>query len=58
MSDTKPTYSDLVRALEDAKEMIEDWSGYASEYFRDKHDLAGDLERIEQIIRSAKQEIK
>jgi hypothetical protein len=36
----------LRKALEDAIEMVEHWGGYASDYFRDKHDLAGDLSRL------------
>lgn len=33
----------LESALRDAIEDIESWAGYASDYFRDKHDLAGCL---------------
>lgn len=38
-------------ALEDAAECIESWGGYASAYFQDKHDLAGDIERIRTAAR-------
>ena len=36
----------LREALLDAIECVVDWSGYASDYFKDKHDLSGDLERL------------
>ncbi len=38
--------SAAIQALEEAEEDVEHWGGYASEYFRDKHDLDGDLDRI------------
>jgi len=36
---------ELEAALREAIDAIEGWAGYASDYFRDKHDLAGDLSR-------------
>lgn len=33
----------LAKALEEAVEDIEAWAAYASDYFKDKHDLEGDL---------------
>ena len=30
-------------ALDNAGAMVDDWAGYASSYFREKHDLDGDL---------------
>ena len=36
----------LRAALADAIEAVEFWSGYASDYFKDKHDLAGDMIRL------------
>jgi len=36
---------ELEEALREAIDAIEGWAGYASDYFRDKHDLAGDLSR-------------
>jgi hypothetical protein len=35
----------LRELLREAVEDIESWAGYASEYFQDKHDLAGCLAR-------------
>jgi lipopolysaccharide biosynthesis protein len=42
----KKNEDELRKALEDAIECVESWSGYASEYFQDKHDLKGDLSRL------------
>lgn len=36
----------LAAALQDAIECVESWGAYASEYFQNKHDLAGDLARL------------
>jgi len=40
----------LRAALRDARECVQAWAAYASEYFRDKHDLAGDLARIDAAL--------
>jgi acyl-CoA reductase-like NAD-dependent aldehyde dehydrogenase len=36
----------LAAVLEDAIECIEHWAAYAGDYFRNKHDLDGDLARF------------
>lgn len=41
---------DLLNALKNAREMVEDWGGYASAYFQGKHDLPGDLAKLDAII--------
>jgi hypothetical protein len=41
-----PVRAELVGALRDAVEMIEFWSGYASDYFKEKHDLDGDIAKV------------
>ena len=38
--------SALEAALGEAIESIEDWGAYISDYFRDKHDLRGDIARL------------
>ncbi len=38
------------KALKDARECVEDWAGYAGDYFREKHDLDGDLARIDAAL--------
>ena len=37
---------ELETALGDAIECVESWAAYATDYFREKHDLAGDLARL------------
>lgn len=41
----------LAEALREARDAIEDWAGYASDYFREKHDLAGDLAKVDALLR-------
>lgn len=41
----------LEDALREAREMVEDWAGYASEYFQAKHDLQGDLAKLDAVLR-------
>lgn len=41
----------LVEVLREARDAIEDWAGYVSEYFREKHDLDGDLAKIDILLR-------
>ncbi len=40
--------------LDEAREDVEGWAAYAGEYFREKHDLAGDLARIKQCAEDAR----
>jgi hypothetical protein len=44
---------ELLAALRDAREMLVDWSAYASEYYKIKHDYASDLDRIDAAIEKA-----
>ena len=37
-------------ALRDAIESIEHWASYASDYFREKHDLTGDLQNLRSAL--------
>lgn len=46
----------LAEALREARDMVEDWAGYASEYFQNKHDLAGDLAKLDTALRDHDQE--
>jgi hypothetical protein len=41
-------------ALRDARDSLEAWAGYASDYFKDKHDYAGDLARIDAALTQEK----
>lgn len=40
----------LLAALKDAREMVDDWGAYATAYMQEKHDLAGDLDRLDAAI--------
>lgn len=41
---------ELLEALKDAREMVSDWAGYASPYFQEKHDIDGDLKKLDDAI--------
>jgi len=41
---------ELMEALKDAREMVSDWAGYASPYFQEKHDIDGDLKKLDDAI--------
>lgn len=40
----------LVQALRDAREMVDEWAAYASDYFQEKWDLAGDLAKLDAVL--------
>ncbi len=40
----------LREALIEAREDVAHWGGYASDYFKEKHDLGGDLARIDAAL--------
>ena len=44
---------ELLAALKDAREMVSDWAGYASPYFQEKHDIDGDLKKLDDAITKA-----
>lgn len=48
-ADLEARCAELKSALNDAIESIEDWAGYASEYFRQKHGLAEELARLKAL---------
>lgn len=45
-----PDVTQLVEALEEARDLVDSWSAYASDYFKEKHNLARDLERLDAVI--------
>lgn len=45
----------LEAGLEDAIECVEAWAAYADDYFKDKHDLAGDLARLRALLKEWKE---
>jgi len=44
---------ELLAALKDARELVDDWGAYASNYMQEKHDLAGDLAKLDAVIAKA-----
>jgi len=44
-----PEIKRLRAALADAAEDVASWSSYADKYFREKHDLAGAVERYKKL---------
>lgn len=47
---------ELIETLVEAREMVADWGLYASEYFREKHGLVGDLEKLDAILAKVKEQ--
>ena len=45
----------LVEALEQAHDMVDHWGCYASDYFQEKNDFAGDKAKIKAALTAAKQ---
>jgi len=41
---------ELLAALKYARELVDDWGAYATAYMQEKHDLAGDLDRLDAAI--------
>lgn len=41
---------ELTAGLIDARESIEAWGAYVSDYFKEKHDFADDLARIDAAL--------
>lgn len=44
---------ELLAALKDAREMVDDWGAYAPEYMQEKHDLQGDMDKLDAAIAKA-----
>lgn len=41
---------ELLAVLKEARELVDDWGAYASNYMQEKHDLEGDLSRLDAVI--------
>lgn len=41
---------ELLAALKESRELVEDWGAYAPAYMQEKHDLEGDLSRLDTVI--------
>ena len=48
--------AELRAALVDARDDVADWAAYASEYFQEKWNLAGDLARIDAVLSKYRQD--
>ena len=47
---------ELLAALKDARELVDSWGAYASNYMQEKYDLAGDLDRLDAAIAKAEKQ--
>lgn len=47
----------LEETLQLARDLVEDWAGYAGEYFQKKHNLEGDLALLDAALRDHEQEV-
>lgn len=45
--------TELVEGLKEAREDVNSWASYASDYFKEKWDLEADLARIDALIAKA-----
>ncbi len=48
--DDQARIAELEGALREAIESVEDWAGYASAYFREKHDLEGEVKKLRKAL--------
>jgi hypothetical protein len=46
----KQQRDELLASLKEARELVEDWGAYAPAYMQEKHDLEGDLSRLDAVI--------
>lgn len=44
---------ELLSALKEARELVEDWGAYAPAYMQEKHDLEGDMNKLDAAIARA-----
>ena len=44
---------ELLASLKEARELVEDWGAYAPAYMQEKHDLQGDLDKLDAAIANA-----
>ncbi len=44
---------ELLAALKDARELVEDWGAYAPAYMQEKRDLEGDMNKLDAAIARA-----
>ena len=56
LKDLKRQRDELLAALKDARELVEDWGAYAPKYMQEKHDLQGDLDKLDAAIANAERQ--
>ena len=44
---------ELLASLKEARELVEDWGAYAPAYMQEKHDLEGDMNKLDAAIARA-----
>jgi len=44
---------ELLASLKEARELVEDWGAYAPAYMQEKHDLEGDMNKLDAAIANA-----
>lgn len=49
---------EAMEALDEERELVAFWAAYASPYFREKHDLAGDLAGIDETLAKLAEVVK
>ena len=49
----KQQRDELLASLKEARELVEDWGAYAPAYMQEKHDLQGDLDKLDASIANA-----
>lgn len=54
LDQVKRQRDELVAALEEARDQVVSWAAYASEYFQQKHNLAGYVAKLDAVLASVK----
>lgn len=47
---------ELLAELKNARELVEDWGAYAPAYMQEKHDLEGDMNKLDAAIANAEKQ--
>ena len=53
-TDYRALCAELADDLQEARDAVSDWAAYASDHFKQKHDLQGELDRIQRQIDRAR----
>jgi len=52
----KQQRDELLASLKEARELVEDWGAYAPAYMQEKHDLEGDMNKLDAAIANAEKQ--